>query len=90
MNHITAMHEIAHTVGVAYYSWQSMFQDGFWIGERANNLLKEIENDPEARIRGDRMHFWPYGLNYTHEVNSEEDLINHCRLVVALRADMGV
>ena len=90
MNHITAMHEISHTVGVAYYSWSTMFNEGVWKGEQANTLIKEVDNDPSAVIYGDKMHFWPYGLNFTTEVDSEQDLINHCRIVVALRADMGV
>ena len=33
--------------------------------------------------------FWPYGLNYPNEVKALSDLENHCRLVVAIRKDLG-
>ena len=90
MNHVTAMHEVAHTVGVAYYSWTSMFDNGIWTGSIATETLREIDRDPAAEVHGDTQHFWPYGLNYESEGSTEHDLISHCLMVEALRADMGV
>jgi hypothetical protein len=93
MNYITAMHEISHTVGVAYYSWNTMIVGGIWQGEIATSTLRALDGDPTAEVHGDTQHFWPHGLNYTTEVptdNPEPELIAHCTMVVALRQDMGV
>ena len=42
-----------------------------------------------ALVHADRLHFWPYGLNYSSEVQSEADLTNHCKVVQAIHHDMG-
>lgn len=91
MQRITAMHEIGHTVGVGTYSaWSSKLSGGIWTGTNATNQLRAITGDSTAVVHGDSMHFWPYGLNYTSEVKSDADLIAHCKIVVALRKDMGM
>jgi len=91
MEYITAMHEIAHTVGVGTVSqWSSHLTNGVWNGELANAKLRELTGVADDEVHGDSQHFWPYGLNYTSEVKSEADVINHCYIVVALRADMGL
>ncbi|NLT56383.1 MAG: hypothetical protein GXX79_17860 [Actinomycetales bacterium] len=91
MQQITAMHEISHTLGVGTSSaWAPRLSNGVWTGSAATNQLRAITGDPSAAVHGDRQHFWPYGLNYTSEVSSSADLVNHCRMVVALRQDMGL
>ncbi|HLV68658.1 MAG TPA: hypothetical protein VKY73_22730 [Polyangiaceae bacterium] len=90
MNPITAMHEIAHTLGVGSNEFRALVKDGIFIGELATNELRAITGDPTEEVHSDGTHFWPYGLNYTSEVMSDEDLLNHCRMVVAIRADMGL
>jgi hypothetical protein len=91
MNCITAMHEISHTVGIGTQAlWAPRLSGGLWTGTSANALLQSITGNAADVVHGDAMHFWPYGLNYTTEVSSTADLVNHCRLVVALRADMGL
>lgn len=91
MQQITAMHEIGHTMGVGTYSaWSGKLSGGVWTGSQANTLLRSITGDQGASVHGDGQHFWPYGLNYTSEVKSSADLVNHVRIVGALRRDMGL
>jgi hypothetical protein len=40
-------------------------------------------------VNADTQHFWPYGLNYTSEVKSNDDLVSHCKMVSAILKDMG-
>jgi hypothetical protein len=85
----TLMHELGHCLGVGTHrNWGKLLVNHQWHGEKANKLLQELTNDPEARLHGDRMHFWPYGLNYDPEVKSEQDLIRHARLVEAIAEDL--
>ncbi len=88
MNHITAMHEIAHTVGVGTSgNWRNLVVNGVYTGSNATAVLREVTGDPNAVLKGDSTHFWPYGLNYTSEVKSEADLINHCKIVEAMKKE---
>ncbi len=92
MQFVTAAHEIAHTVGIGYYGFADMAPDDtkIWTGPIAVAKLREITGDPSAVLYADNTHFWPYGLNYEREYESETDLINHCLMVVAIRADLGL
>jgi hypothetical protein len=89
MQFVTAMHEIAHTVGIGHPDFAALVVDGIFTGVNATNELRTITGDPNAELHADSMHFWPYGLNYESEYETEDDLINHCRMVVAIRQDMG-
>lgn len=83
------MHEICHTVGVGTHpKWGKLMVDRRWQGERANKVLQELTKDPKAQLHGDHMHFWPFGLNYDNEVKSDEDLINHAKIVEAIVKDL--
>lgn len=91
MQQATAMHEVAHTLGVGTDpAWSRLLSAGVWTGAAATAELRAITGDPAAVIKGDSQHFWPYGLNYPSEVTSAQDLVSHCRIVVALRVDMGL
>ncbi len=92
MQFVTAAHEIAHTVGIAYYGFADLAPDDtkIWTGPIAVAKLREITGDPSAVLYADNTHFWPFGLNYETEYESEADLINHCLMVVAIRADLGL
>ncbi len=84
----TAMHEIAHTIGVGTTSqWSGLIKNNVYIGKNASAKLKEIDS-PDAVLKGDNQHFWPYGLNYASEVKSEKDLINHCLIVNEIFKDL--
>jgi hypothetical protein len=88
MNYITAMHEIAHTVGVGTSSkWGSLIKNGNYTGTNATKVLRDLTKNNSNVLHGDNQHFWPYGLNYTSEVKSEQDVINHCKIVNSMKSD---
>jgi hypothetical protein len=90
MEYITAMHEIAHTVGVGTApKWASLVVGGVFTGTHATAELRAITGSASDELNADTQHFWPYGLNYTSEVKSEADVIDHCLIVSAIRLDLG-
>ncbi|WP_437521284.1 hypothetical protein WME79_28765 [Sorangium sp. So ce726] len=89
MNYITAMHEIGHTVGVGSREFGALVVDGVFTGEAATRQLRAITGNESDVVHTDSTHFWPYGLNYTTEVKTTDDLVNHCKMVVAIREDIG-
>ncbi|WP_437677644.1 hypothetical protein [Sorangium sp. So ce131] len=89
MNYITAMHEISHTLGVGSNEFGALVRDGVFTGATATGQLRAITGNESDVVHADRQHFWPYGLNYTNEVMTTADLVNHCKMVVAIREDIG-
>ncbi|WP_437605453.1 hypothetical protein WMF20_30620 [Sorangium sp. So ce834] len=89
MNYITAMHEISHTLGVGSFEFGAMVRDGVFTGEAATSQLRAITGNEGDVVHADNQHFWPYGLNYTSEVETTDDLVNHCKMVIAIREDIG-
>lgn len=65
----TILHESNHGVGVGTQGrwWDASLHQGEWKGWRANSLLQFIDNNPSAKMQGDDMHMWPYGINGAHE-----------------------
>jgi hypothetical protein len=91
MQCVTAMHEIAHTVGVGQASnWGSFSVNGTFTGMNATAELRAITGNPTDVLHSDTQHFWPYGLNYVTEAHSTDDLVDHCRIVTAIRKDLGL
>jgi hypothetical protein len=89
INARVALHEISHTLGIGTHgNWQSNIKDGKWTGKHALEQLREFDGK-DAVLHADRMHFWPYGLNFDHESNEEND-IRHVKMVLAMRKDMGI
>lgn len=85
----TAMHEIAHTVGVGTTAeYQALMVNGVFTGTRATATLREITGDNTAVLKGDAQHIWPYGINYASEVKSATDLVNHCKIIESLYKDL--
>lgn len=95
MQTATAMHEVSHTLGVGYYPWTELIQDGRWVGPAVDALMNALpsqERDPDmysqrTYITCDAQHFWPYGLNQAAEYQSEWSVINHVRIVAAISED---
>ncbi|HLV30448.1 MAG TPA: RICIN domain-containing protein, partial [Chitinispirillaceae bacterium] len=85
----TAMHEIAHTAGIGTTNeYWNFIKNGDFTGKHGTEMLRDITSDPDAVLHGDSTHFWPYGLNFAHEVESDNDLVNHCKIVNAIYKDM--
>ena len=80
----TALHEIAHTVGVGTAGhFQSKCDAQDWPS--ALPLLRSWDG-PDARINCGGSHMWPYGLNYSNEF-SETAFDRNVRLVQAMHHD---
>ncbi len=88
MDTCTAMHEIAHTVGVGQSSaWFSLVKNGIYTGTYGTEELRNITGVSTDAVHGDSQHFWPYGLNYSSEVKTDADYINRCRIVNQFKKD---
>lgn len=89
INRRVALHEIAHTLGIGTHpKWGEFLEDGKWTGKHAVKQLREFDG-PEAVLYADRMHYWPYGLNFDNE-SSEQDDLRFVLMVAAFRKDLGI
>lgn len=85
----TILHEMAHAIGVGtierWYNSATYRQNtssGFWLGERTDRVLAFLENDESAHLKGDKTHFWPYGVNGANEDNGTRMLYYANALIV--------
>lgn len=86
MTERTALHEIAHTLGVGQSGgWASLSSGGTWRGAQATALVRQYHG-ASATISTGGGHFWPYGLNYETEFN-RTNADRHVHLVVAMKRD---
>jgi hypothetical protein len=92
----TALHEMGHTVGVGTHQyWNNTSSSplkvgGVWLGERATQVVRFLENDASATLRGDATHMWPYGINGAHEDTGSELLYIGNSLVTQAVAEDGL
>jgi hypothetical protein len=90
MQQATAMHEIAHTLGVGTHSgWSSRVSGGRWTGTNAINQLRALDGS-SAVLYADSAHFWPHGLNQASEATSADEYVRNVQMVAALRRDLGL
>jgi hypothetical protein len=86
MTERTALHEIAHTIGVGTSSgWSSLGGSGTWTGAQATALVRQFDGS-SAKLSTGGGHFWPYGLNYDNEFSSTA-ADRHVRIVAAMVRD---
>lgn len=69
----TIQHEMCHAAGVGttdrWYNdgtYRENVSTGIWLGDRTDRVLTFLEAE-EAHLKGDKTHFWPYGVNGAHE-----------------------
>lgn len=87
----TMMHEASHGVGVGTQNgWWTMLIDGQWTGDRANKVVQFWDNDNSAKLHGDSMHMWPYGINGAHEDNGSDMLYYAQALIIQGLHEDGV
>ena len=84
----TILHEMGHAIGVGthwiWYGPSSLLRAsgsrGIWLGERANTVVRFIENNNAGSVTGDAIHDWPtgftspvnYGINGANEDDGSE------------------
>jgi 3-oxoacyl-ACP reductase-like protein len=86
MSERTALHEIAHTLGVGTSAgWSRLGGSGTWTGGQATALVKQYDGSG-AKISTGGGHFWPYGLNYDNEWSGTA-ADRHVRIVAAMVRD---
>lgn len=90
----TALHEMGHTIGVGTHQYwynttsSPLKEGGVWLGERATQVVRFLENDATATLKGDATHMWPYGINGAHEDSGSELLyIGNSLITQALGED---
>ena len=88
-NFRTALHEISHTLGVGTtWQWGANLSGGIWTGTFGKQQIAAFDG-AGANANSDGTHFWPYGLNYDNEGNTE-NYRRHALIVAAFRQDMGI
>ena len=87
-NERVTMHEMAHYLGLPSGNWSSLFSSGTWSGSLAGRIVRQFDGE-QAAIRGDSIHFWPYGLNFDSE-GSEINRQRHVAVVYGMRSDLGI
>lgn len=86
MNERTALHEIAHTIGVGLSGgWSRLGGSGTWTGGQATALVRQYDGSG-AKISTGGGHFWPYGLNYDNEWSGTA-ADRHVHIVAAMVRD---
>jgi len=87
MTERTALHEIAHTIGVGTSAgWSSHGgNSGTWTGAQATALVRQYDGS-SAKLSTGGGHFWPYGLNYENEFSGTA-ADRHVRIVEAMVRD---
>lgn len=86
MTERTALHEIAHTIGVGTSAgWSSLGGSGTWTGAQATALVRQFDGS-SAKLSTGGGHFWPYGLNYESEFSGTA-ADRHVRIVAAMVRD---
>lgn len=84
MNERTALHEIAHTLGIGQTrAFDTRCSANNWPS--ATRLLQSWDGS-SAKINCGGGHIWPYGLNYDNEF-SQTNADRHCLLIDAMLAD---
>lgn len=89
----TALHETSHTLGVGTtWQWRANLSvptgTGTWVGANGEAQIQALDG-AGAVITSDGTHFWPYGLNYESEGNTE-NYRRHVLMMRAFRRDMGI
>ncbi|WP_234441645.1 hypothetical protein [Streptomyces sp. WM6386] len=86
MTERTALHEIAHTIGVGTSSgWSALGGSGTWTGAQATALVRQFDGSG-AKLSTGGGHFWPYGLNYETEMSGTA-ADRHVQIVAAMVRD---
>ena len=82
----TLLHEMLHGVGVGtcdFWNNNDNFRErrdgsnrssGHWLGDRANDVVRFLDNNDTEQLNGDYQHLWPFGVNGANEDNGTQAL----------------
>lgn len=84
----TALHEVAHVLGIGTYSqWNKNRNGNKWTGGRANGLYQSWY---KTDLNAGAIHFWNHNYNSPRDSVSDVNVERHVRMVGRIREDMGL
>lgn len=102
----TILHEMEHAVGVGTHNlWygpssplRAEGSRGIWLGDRANEVVRFLENSSAGGLTGDAIHMWSwgfssplnYGINGANEDNGSELLYTANPLLIQALCEDGL
>lgn len=92
----TVMHEGSHGQGVINYTdWvNSIYRTngdrGEWLGPRVDRVIQFLDNNATAKLHGDNIHMWPYGINGANEDTGSPILYRANALIVGALAEDAI
>lgn len=92
----TVLHEGSHGQGVINYTewvdgtYRTNGDRGDWLGPRVDRVIQFLDNSASAKLHGDDIHMWPYGINGANEDNGSPILYRANALVVGALAEDAI
>jgi len=92
----TVLHEGSHGQGIINYTdwvnpiYRTNGDRGYWLGPRVDRVIHFLENNVNARLNGDNIHMWPYGINGANEDTGSPILYRANALVVGALAEDAI
>lgn len=92
----TVLHEGSHGQGVINYTewvdgtYRTNGSRGDWLGPRVDRVMQFLENSANAKLHGDDVHMWPYGINGAGEDTGAPMLYRANALIVGALAEDAI
>lgn len=81
------VHELSHFF-LGGWAMEEYVEDEVYQGTHGIETLRMLTGDPEAVLYSDGFEFWPLGLQSDDEIESEQDVLDHVAMVLAIYADL--
>lgn len=92
----TVLHEGSHGLGVINYTewvdetYRTNGDRGDWLGPRVDRVIQFLENSSSAKLHGDNIHMWPYGINGANEDTGSPILYRGNALIVGALSEDAI
>ncbi len=92
----TVLHEGSHGQGVINYTewvnpiYRTNGDRGDWLGPRVDRVMQFLDNNATAKLHGDNIHLWPYGINGAGEDTGSPILYRANALIVGALAEDAI
>ena len=92
----TVLHEGSHGLGVINYTdwvnpiYRTNGDRGDWLGPRVDRVMQFLDNNKTAKLHGDNIHMWPYGINGANEDTGSPILYRANALIVGALAEDAI